>query len=107
MLDEQLDCVIGEVALGDEVLATYQRLDRRVRRRLVQLAEKVPWVLVDQELRFKCRAAKRFHGGEADGVHLGRDRDDLIGAQVAPQQRLLCVAERRVDQTDASFLLRH
>src|ERR1700693_2111354 len=38
VLDEELDHVIGEVALGDEVLSAAQRLDGRVRSRLVQAA---------------------------------------------------------------------
>src|SRR5438105_9225716 len=106
VLDEQLDGVIGEVALGDQVLAADQRLDRRVWRRLVQLAEKVPRVLVDEELRFKRRAAERFHGGKADGVHLGRDRNDLVRTQVATKQGLLRVAQRRVDEAASSFARR-
>src|SRR5439155_1239716 len=89
VLDEQLDCVIGEVARGDEVLAADERLDRRVRRRPVQLAKKVPGVFMDPELGLESRAAKCFHGGKTDGVHLGRDRNDLIGAEVSAENRLL------------------
>ena len=62
---------------------------------------------MDPELGLESRAAKCFHGGKTDGVHLGRDRNDLIGAEVSAEKRLLRVAERRVDKTDASFLLRH
>ncbi len=86
MLDEQLDHVVREVALGDEVLTAYQRLYRGVWCDLLELAKVLPGVLVDAELCLERRAAEGLHGGEADGVHLGRDRQDLVGAQVTAEQ---------------------
>src|ERR1700687_3456082 len=107
VLDEELDGVIGEVALGDQVLTSDQRLYRCVWSDLGQLAQEFPWIFVSAELRLKGGAAKRLHCGKTDGVHLFGDRDDLIASEVPAEQRLLRVTKRRVDQPDPSFLLGH
>src|SRR5256885_626578 len=83
VLDEQLHRVIREVAFGDEVLAADQRLYGRVGRGLVELAQEIPRVLVDEQLRLERRAAESLHRREADGVHLGCDRNDLVGPEIA------------------------
>src|SRR5438034_1614388 len=107
VIDEQLDDVVREVAFGDEVLAAYQRLDRRVGSGLVELAQEFPRVLVDLQLRLERGPAERLHGREADGVHPRRDRHDLLRAQVAAEQGLLGVAKRGVDEPDARLLPGH
>ena len=103
--DEQLDRIIREVAFRDEVLAPDQRLYRRVGCGLVELAQEVPRVLVDEQLRLERRAAESLHRREADGVLLGCDRNDLVGPEIAAEQRLLRVAEGGVDQPNACLLL--
>ena len=107
VLDEELDHVIRKVPFRDQILAADQGLDRRVRRCLVQLAEKFPRVLVDDKLYFKRGTAKRFHGRKAKGIHLRGDGYDLLGPQIAAEKGLLRVAERRVDEPDSGLLLRH
>ena len=78
VLDEQLDGVVREVAVRDEVLAADQRLDGSVRRRFRQLSHVLPRVLAAADLSLEGRAAEGLHGGEADVVHHGGDRDDLV-----------------------------
>ena len=107
MLDEEFHDVVREVALRDEVLASDQGLDRGIRRHLVELAQVLPRVFVDAELGLERRPSEGFHGGKADRVHLGGDRQDLLGPQVAAQERLLGVAKGGIDQADPRFLLGH
>src|SRR6185437_9644680 len=101
VLDEELHCIVGEVAVGDQVLAADERLDGRVGRRLVQLSQVLPRVFPAPHLRLKRRAAESLHGDEAELVHLGRDGDDLIACQVTADQRLLRVTKRGVEQANA------
>ena len=107
MFDEELDNIVGEVAIRDQVLAADQRLDRGARCGLVQLAQVRPWIFAAPHLRFEGGATEGFHGDEAEPIHLGRDGHDLVPAQVAAQQRLLRVAKCGVEQVDASDLLCH
>src|SRR5713101_2344932 len=88
VLDEELDRVVGEVAIGDQVLAADEGLDRSVRRRLVQLAEVSPWIFAPPHLRLEGGAAERLHRGKPDGIHLAG------------------VAKRGVEQAYAGRLLR-
>ena len=107
VLDEELDDIVGEVAIRNQVLTADQRLDRRVRGRFVQLAQVGPWILAAPHLGLEGRPAERLHGDEAETIHLGRDGHDLVAAQMAAEQRLLRVAESGVEQVDASNFLGH
>ncbi len=101
------ECLMkSSTAIGDQVLAADERLDRSVRRRLVQLAEISPRIFAPTHLRLEGGAAERLHRGKPDGIHLAGDRNDLGPAQVTAQQRLLGVAKRRVEQAYAGRLLR-
>ena len=107
MLDEQLNGVVGEVAVGDEILAANQGLDRRMWCRLVQLAQVGPGIFATPHLGLEGGAAERLHRDESERVHLGGHRHDLVAAQVAAEKRLLRVAKRGVEQVNPRRLLRH
>ena len=84
--DEQLDHVVGKVAIGEQVLSPDQRLDRGVGRGLGQVSEILPRVLAAADLRFKCRSTESLHGCEADRIHLRGYRHYLVTAQLTAQQ---------------------
>ena len=107
VLDEQLDGVVGEVAVGDEILSANQGLDRRMWRRLVQLAQVCPRIFAAPHLGLKGGAAERFHRDKSERVHLGGNRHDFVAAQVAAKERLLRVAKGGVEQVNPERLLRH
>jgi len=104
---EALDHVVGVVGVADGVGAAQEHLERHVGHRLAQALKAAPRALVQE-------AHRHVEGGAAPHLHREAALEDLVGrpcgmhqllrAHARGEQRLVCVAVRRVREKRALVL---
>ena len=97
LVDEPAHDVVAVVTVADEVLAAQQHLQRRAHDVLLDEAQALPRVLVQEaQRRVEGGAAPALERVEADGVHELEDGDHLGRVHPRRPQRLVPVPEGRV-----------
>ncbi len=101
---ECLHHVIAVVAVAQQVLATQQHLQAGIGQRCLELAQALPWVLLEEaHAGVEGGATPDFQRPVADAVELVADRQHVFGAHAGGQQRLMGVTQDGVG--DGDFLL--
>ncbi len=98
---EALHDLVGVVVVAHEVLAAQQHLKRRVLDVLLDRAETLPRVLVEEpQCGVERRAAPHFQRPVPHRVHLREDGEHVADLHAGRPQRLVGVAQRRIGDPD-------
>ena len=98
--------LVGVVAVADEVLPAEEHLGLRFLEALLELAQPLPRVFVEEAHRGVERsAAPAFYGVVAYFIHGLAYRQHVLGAEARRHYGLVRVAECRLGYSDAGFFL--
>ena len=95
LVHEAADDIVAVVTVADDVLAAQQHLQGRAHDMLLDQAQTLPRVLVEEaQGGVEGRASPALERVVADLVHLLEDGEHLVGAHARRPQRLVAVAQR-------------
>ena len=102
-LHEPVDDLVGVVPVADKVLAAQKHLQRRAGTVLLDDAQTVPRVLVEEaQRRVERRPTPDLERPVADRVHLRQDRQHVAEFHTRRPERLMGVAKRGIRDPDRS-----
>jgi len=101
-IHERLDHIIGIVAVAHQILAAQEHRERRLDHVLLQGAEPLPGILVQESVhRVERGPAPDLHGPKPDLVHHLRNGQHVLGATSGRKQGLVSVPEGQILHLDS------